>query len=263
MTEQRITEATDGQKPVSVIILAAGKGTRMNNPNKPKVLFELHDKPMIEYVMHQALSLHPAHIVTIIGFQREAVQHFLDERFPAEKYPLHYAVQDPQLGTGHAADQAAPILQHFYGNVIILSGDVPLLKAETLSAFARAHTESHADLTVLSVEAPNPTGYGRIVRLHDGTFIKIVEHKDATDIERQITEINSGIYIVDAEKLFASLKKVSNNNAQGEYYLTTIVEILLAEGNTVHAWKTDAFHEVLGINTTEQLSEAESMLASA
>lgn len=254
---------SDSTQPVSVVILAAGKGTRMNNPNKPKVLFEIHGKPMIEYVMHQALSLHPAHIVTIIGFQREAVQGFLEQTFPVEQYPLRFAVQDPQLGTGHAADQAEPVLRDFSGNVIILSGDVPLLRAETLRAFAEEHARTQAVLTVLSVEAPDPTGYGRVVRSADGAFVKIVEHKDATDAERSITEINSGIYIVDASKLFASLKKVSNNNAQGEYYLTTIVEILLAEGNVVRAWKTDAFREVLGVNTVAQLADAESMLVPA
>ncbi len=251
------------EQSVSVVILAAGKGTRMNNPNKPKVLFELHGKPMIEYVMHQALSLNPAYIVTIVGFQREAVQQFIEATFPIAQYPMHFAVQEPQLGTGHAADQAEPILRDFTGNVIILSGDVPLLRAETLRAFTEEHMRTHAVLTVLSVEAPDPTGYGRLVRDDRGNVLKIVEHKDATEAEREITEINSGIYIVSAGHLFASLKKVANNNAQGEYYLTTIVEILLAEGHVVRAWKTDAFHEVLGVNTVDQLADAEAMIVPA
>ncbi|MCS6808438.1 MAG: NTP transferase domain-containing protein [Candidatus Kapabacteria bacterium] len=243
--------------PIAVVILAAGKGTRMNNPHKAKVMFELAARPMIEYVVHQAQSLAPERIIVVVGFQKESVIAYLRARFPDY---LEYAHQDQQLGTGHAVQQAECLLQNFFGNVLILSGDVPLLRTETLQAFAAAHAASRATASVLTVDAPNPAGYGRIIRAHNGEFEKIVEHKDANQEERAITEINSGIYLVRSSALFSALREVSNNNAQGEYYLTDIIDILRRRGESVHAWKCDAFLEVLGVNTLEQLAEAEDIV---
>lgn len=241
---------------LAVIILAAGKGTRMNNPNKAKVMFALSGKPMIAYVVHQAESLSPERIVAVIGFQKESVMDYLNTEFPNR---LEYAHQDVQLGTGHAVQQAELILRDFAGDVLILSGDVPLLRAETLRAFADAHTASEAAVSVLSVDAPDPAGYGRIVRT-SGDFERIVEHKDASDAERAITEINSGIYLVHSSALFGALREVSNTNVQGEYYLTDIISILRERGERVSAWKCNAFAEVLGINTIEQLAHAQRMM---
>jgi UDP-N-acetylglucosamine diphosphorylase/glucosamine-1-phosphate N-acetyltransferase len=247
---------------LAVVILAAGKGTRMNNPNKAKVMFELSGEPMIDYVVRQAESLQPTKIVAVVGFQKESVMEHLSMAFHnlCEQNVLHYAHQDQQLGTGHAVMQAESALQGFSGNVLILSGDVPLLRAETLRAFANAHKASNSAVSVLSVEQPNPTGYGRIVRRVNGDVERIVEQKDANEQERTISEINSGIYLVKAESLFTALKQVSNGNAQGEYYLTDIVSILRTRGEGVAAWKSEAFEEVQGVNTVEQLEEVERVL---
>ncbi len=241
---------------LAVIILAAGKGTRMNNPNKAKVMFELSGKPMIDYVVQQAESLAPERVIAVVGFQKESVMEYLSTAFPGR---LEYAHQDTQLGTGHAVQQAEALLSAFAGNVLILSGDVPLLRAETLHAFANAHGASNSAVSVLSVDAPNPTGYGRIVRANDD-FERIVEHKDASEAERAITEINSGIYLVRSGELFSALREVSNTNVQGEYYLTDIISILRGRGESVSAWKCDAFAEVLGVNTVEQLADAQRLM---
>jgi UDP-N-acetylglucosamine diphosphorylase/glucosamine-1-phosphate N-acetyltransferase len=252
---------------LAVVILAAGKGTRMNNPNKAKVMFELSGEPMIDYVVRQAESLQPMKIAVVVGFQKESVMQHLDTAFSelrarttSKRTTLEYAHQDQQLGTGHAVMQAESVLKGFSGDVLILSGDVPLLRAETLQEFSQFHTASNNAVSVLSVEQPNPTGYGRIVRAKNGDFERIVEHKDASETERAITEINSGIYLVRADALFHALHSVSNANVQGEYYLTDIVSILRGEGKRVAAWKCAAFEEVQGVNTIEQLEEAQRVL---
>jgi UDP-N-acetylglucosamine diphosphorylase/glucosamine-1-phosphate N-acetyltransferase len=269
----------EGASALAVVILAAGKGTRMNNPNKAKVMFELSGVPMIDYVVKQALALSPRHIVTVVGFQKQSVVEHLSAAFSeqVQSGTLVFAHQDQQLGTGHAVQQAESALRDFHGSVLILSGDVPLLQDSTLRAFAAAHASSGAAATVLSVLLPDATGYGRIVRntsdnkSRNGAFERIVEHKDASEAEREIREINSGIYLVDAQKLFAALRNVSNANAQGEFYLTDIIGILRAQGadsadgtenlaSIVVAWQTNAFHEVQGINTIAQLAEAQATL---
>jgi UDP-N-acetylglucosamine diphosphorylase/glucosamine-1-phosphate N-acetyltransferase len=247
--------------PLAVVILAAGKGTRMNNPDKAKVMFELSGVPMIEYVVRQAESLAPERMVAVVGFQNESVMAHIDQCVASQVVSqIEYAHQAQQLGTGHAVMQAEHALAGFDGDVLILSGDVPLLRAETLRAFADAHQTSNAAVSVLSVNAPNPTGYGRIVRNTHNEFERIVEQKDASEAERAITEINSGIYLVDAKVLFSALHKVSNGNAQGEYYLTDIVSILRISGEAVSAWKSTAFDEVQGVNTVEQLHAAQRLL---
>lgn len=234
----------------------------MNNPNKAKVMFELFGEPMIDYVVRQAESLQPSKIVVVVGFQKESVIEHLNVVFQDmhDRNVLVYAHQDQQLGTGHAVMQTESALQGFSGNILILSGDVPLLRAETLHAFAQFHEASASAVSVLSVEQSNPTGYGRIVRLPNGDVERIVEHKDASEEERTISEINSGIYLVNAQALFTALKQVSNGNAQGEYYLTDIVSILRTRGEGVAAWKSAAFEEVQGVNTIEQLEEAQRAL---
>lgn len=244
---------------LAVIILAAGKGTRMNNPGKAKVMFPLAGTPMIDYVIRQALSIDAHPVVAVVGYEKHSVMGHLSQTFPGV---VRFAEQDVQLGTGHAVMQAQPALAEFTGNVLILSGDVPLLRAATLRAFAASHADSGSVLSVLSVEAPDPAGYGRIVRDDSGRFERIVEHRDATEREREIAEINSGIYIVRATELFDALGQVSNNNAQGEYYLTDIVAVLRGQGHSVHACLSDAYSEVQGINTVEQLSAAEQYMQS-
>lgn len=243
--------------PLAVVVLAAGKGTRMSNPGKAKVMFTLSGVPMIDYVIRQAMALQAEPIVAVVGYEKQGVIHYLSTTFPQR---VLFAEQNEQLGTGHAVAQTRAALAGYTGNVLILSGDVPLLRADTLRAFAESHEQHNAVLSVLAVEAANPTGYGRIVCNADGQFERIVEHKDATEQERAIRDINSGIYIVQAQHLFSALEQVQNNNAQGEYYLTDIVDILRRQGKTVHAWRSTAFGEVQGINTVEQLAAAEEYL---
>jgi len=253
-----LQDATHSSTPLLVVVLAAGKGTRMNNPHKAKVMFELSGVPMIQYVVRQALSLAPTRVVVVVGFQKESVMEYLQQQFGNN---VEFAHQDQQLGTGHAVRQAESALQGFEGNVLILSGDVPLLRRETLRAFVASHHAAQATVSVLSVDTPDPAGYGRIVRNSTGEFERIVEHKDASEEQRRISEINSGIYVVGAASLFTALSRVSNSNAQGEYYLTDIISILRAEGETVVAWKGASFEEVQGVNTLEQLEQAQEVLA--
>lgn len=238
----------------SVVILAAGKGKRMKNPELPKVLVELAGKPLLGHVLEQVDILSPEKTVVVIGHKKEKVYDFLDK---LNQDSISAVEQNEQLGTGHAVDQAAPVLNDYSGDVLILCGDVPLLKAETLGKFISQHNENNADVSVLSTIIDNPTGYGRIVRDSDNNFLKITEEKDANDAEKKVKEINSGVYILKAKKLFSSLKNVSNNNAQGEYYLTDIIAILRSEGAKVQAFAGAEFEELQGVNSPEDLKRAE------
>ncbi len=243
-------------RELAVAILAAGQGKRMGNPNMAKVLASLNGRPLLGYVLEQSAQLSPEAVVVIIGHQREAVAAFVAEAMPVATC----VVQDQQLGTGHAVQQTAPILAQRHADVIILSGDVPLLTGNTLQELLHRHRSGNAVATVLTARVPDPTGYGRIVRDADGTLLRIVEHKDATEEERMITEINSGIYVVCAEALYSSLDRVSNANAQGEYYLTDIIGILQANGEVVDAWCATSWEELHGINTVADLEHASELL---
>ncbi len=243
-------------KKLAVIILAAGKGKRMNNPNLPKVLAEIDSKPIIFYVLSQVNLLNPQQTILVVGNHKEMVIDYIEK---SEFKGIQFVTQSEQLGTGHAVDMARDLLLDFEGDVLILAGDVPLLQSESLNRFINLHNECSSDISVLSTTAPNPQGYGRIIRDKDNNFLKITEHKDADDEIRKIDEINSGIYIVNARMLFDSLKKIQNNNTQGEYYLTDIIEILKSEGKKVHAINTAPFEELQGINTSEELAKAEEL----
>lgn len=243
-------------KPIAVVILAAGKGKRMNNPDIPKVLAEIDSKPLIYYVLSEVEKLNPERKVIVVGHHKELVIDFVSSYGFAN---VEFAEQNQQLGTGHAVDMARNLLSDFDGDTLILAGDVPLLTSESLNKFINLHLESMSDASVLSTIAPDPTGYGRIVRDESQNFLKITEHKDADDEIRKIDEINSGIFIVNTELLFNSLSKVQNNNAQGEYYLTDIIEIMKEEGRLVHAINAAPFEELQGINTTDELARAEEM----
>jgi len=243
-------------RELAVAILAAGQGKRMGNPNLAKVLASLDGKPLLGYVLEQSAQLVPDAVVVIVGHQREAVAAFVAEAMPAATC----VVQDQQLGTGHAVQQTAPNLAQRHADVIILSGDVPLLTGNTLQELLRRHRSGNAVATVLTARVPDPTGYGRIVRDASGTLLRIVEHKDATEEERMIAEINSGIYVVRSEALYASLDRVSNANAQGEYYLTDIIGILQADGEVVDAWCAPSWEELHGINTVADLEHASVLL---
>ncbi|TNJ39098.1 UDP-N-acetylglucosamine pyrophosphorylase [Chlorobaculum thiosulfatiphilum] len=239
---------------LSIVIMAAGKGTRMKS-DLPKVLHEANGKPLVAYVIEKSRALDPGKIVLIVGHQAELVQ------AATADFPVDYALQEPQLGTGHAVMQSEPLLKDFEGEVVILSGDAPLFTERTLRELIDFHRSRQAVATVLTAEMADPTGYGRIIRNGGGEeVLKIVEQKDATEAEKAVSEINSGVYVFNAAELFSALHSITNKNAQGEYYLTDVFGICFGKGKKVCAFKVADPNEIRGINTPEQLREAEQLL---
>jgi UDP-N-acetylglucosamine pyrophosphorylase len=239
---------------LAIVIMAAGKGTRMKS-DLPKVLHEANGKPLVAYVIEKSRALDPGKIVLIVGHQAELV------RAATADFPVDYALQEPQLGTGHAVMQAESFLNDFEGEVVILSGDAPLFTERTLRELTDFHRSRQAVATVLTAEMTDPTGYGRIIRNGGGEeVLKIVEQKDATEAEKAVSEINSGVYVFNAAELFSALHSITNKNAQGEYYLTDVFGICFGKGKKVCAFKVADPNEIRGINTPEQLREAEQLL---
>ncbi|MEI4832511.1 bifunctional UDP-N-acetylglucosamine diphosphorylase/glucosamine-1-phosphate N-acetyltransferase GlmU [Bacillus sp. FJAT-53711] len=234
------------------VILAAGKGTRMKS-SLYKVLHPVCGKPMVQHVVDQVSQLEVQKLVTVVGHGAEKVQ---DQLGSASEF----ALQTEQLGTAHAVMQAADALGNEEGTTLVICGDTPLITAETMEALLKQHEEAGAKATVLTACIEEPTGYGRIVRNENGHVEKIVEHKDANEVERAIKEINTGTYCFDNKALFSSLSKVSNENVQGEYYLPDVIEILKNEGHIVSAYQTEHFDETLGVNDRVALSQAEDIM---
>ncbi|EOH85321.1 glmU protein [Enterococcus asini ATCC 700915] len=234
------------------IILAAGKGTRMKS-KLYKVLHPVCGKPMVEHIMNRVTETAPNEIITIVGHGAELVKKQLGDR-------SEYALQAEQLGTGHAVLQAEPFLKGKKGTTLVISGDTPLLTSETLNNLFEYHQGKNASATILTAKAEDPTGYGRIVRDHVGIVEKIVEQKDATLEEARIQEINTGTYCFDNELLFDALSQLDTDNAQGEYYLTDIIEILKKAGKNVAAYLTEDFDESLGVNDRVALSKANELM---
>jgi len=247
---------TRSNREVAAVIMAAGQGKRMKDPSRAKVMYELNNKPMIHYVVDLALELGATNPVVIMGHQRQIVTDYLAKNHAA----VSCAVQDPQLGTGHAVLQSEKALDGFQGDVLVLSGDVPLLTKRTMDNLVRHHFETGAVATILTSKMNDPAGYGRIVRNPDESVKKIVEHRDASEEERKIVEINSGIYVFDKEKLFDGLHHITPNNAQNEYYLTDVFEYFWRHQWTVSALVADHEDEIRGINTYEQLEQARGIL---
>ena len=239
--------------PIAAVIMAAGKGKRMLNPNMSKVMYSLAGIPMIDHVVACTKQFGAQRIIVIVGHQREALMEHLRKNDSS----IEFAVQAEQLGTGHAIMQTEALLANFIGDIVVLSGDVPLLRAATVEQLLRHHRESHAVVTVLTTMLPDPSGYGRIVRAGNGSITRIVEHKDASEHELRIQEINSGIYVFQSKPLFQGLQKITNTNAQGEYYLTDVFEIFSREGLRMEPFVVDSFDEIRGVNTKEQLEELE------
>lgn len=234
------------------IILAAGKGTRMKS-KLPKVLHKVGGKPMVEHVMEAAEEAGVSRKIVVVGFGSEKVMEFIGGR-------AKVVLQAEQLGTGHAVLQAEPALQGKKGTALILCGDTPLLVGEELEKFCQAHKASGAAVSVLTAKTATPFGYGRIVRNKDGNVEKIVEEKDATEAEKTITEINTGIYCLEYPLAFQLLHSLSTNNAQGEYYLTDILTKCREQGEKVAGILTEDFSMVMGINSRKQLAEAEGIM---
>ncbi|MGX7245136.1 bifunctional UDP-N-acetylglucosamine diphosphorylase/glucosamine-1-phosphate N-acetyltransferase GlmU [Enterococcus quebecensis] len=235
-----------------VIILAAGKGTRMKS-KLYKVLHPVAGKPMVEHIMDQVEKTNPSEVVTIVGHGAEAIKGHLGER-------SQYALQEEQLGTGHAVLQAEAHLAGKQGTTLVITGDTPLLTSETLTNLFDYHQGKNASATILTAHAEDPTGYGRIIRDHVGIVEKIVEQKDASEQEARVQEINTGTFCFDNEALFNALSKINTNNAQGEYYLTDIIEILKKEGKAVAAYQMSNFEEAMGINDRVALAEANKIM---
>ena len=239
---------------LAVIIMAAGKGTRMQS-ELPKVLHQANDRPLIDYVLGTAQSLDPKKIVLVVGHQAELVIK------ATARFKATVALQEPQLGTGHAVMQTEAQLHDFDGEVLILSGDAPLVNAGTLQKLIAFHRSTYAVATVLTAELDDPTGYGRVIRERkNDSVLKIVEQKDASEEERAVKEINSGVYVFNTKLLFEALGQINTNNAQKEYYLTDVFAVCFRKGARVCAFKTDHANEILGINTPAQLLDAERML---
>ena len=239
-----------------LVVLAAGKGTRMKS-SLPKVLHPAAGLPLIEHVLRTADRVSPASVVIVVGHQADEVRAGLRSR-----PDLQFALQEPQLGTGHALLQAERALSGAAGTVVLLSGDVPLLTAATLQRLVDHHVATGAAATVLTAEVDDPTGYGRIER-RDGRIAAIVEHKDASPEQRIIREINSGIYAFDIAPLFDALRQIGSANAQGEYYLPDLVGIYRDRGLRVETVTLDQPVEILGVNSRKELAQVAQALRAA
>ena len=244
------------QKMAKAVILAAGKGTRMKS-EKSKVLHEIFNKALLGYVIDASLN---SQIIdfsyVIVGHQAEAVSKFCSENYPNTTTTR---LQMPQLGTGHAISFVCDDLKDFDGEVVILCGDTPLIKAETLNNFVNTHRESNSDLTVMSALFENPTNYGRIVRNEKG-LQAIVEEKDATIEQKTIKEINAGIYCINWKAVSPAFKELKNNNAQGEYYITDMIKWAVEKGLKTNSYVLKNNWEIFGINSKTHLAQATKIL---
>ncbi|HOV16478.1 MAG TPA: NTP transferase domain-containing protein [Candidatus Cloacimonadota bacterium] len=236
---------------VAAIILAAGKGTRMKS-DRAKVVFELAGKTLIERVVATTNQLPCEKICVVVGHQKDTVIKALED-FPN----LVFAMQDKQLGTGHAVLMAEPYFKDYKGDILVLAGDVPLLKSETLKKLTETHQQTKAACTVLTAQLEDAGKYGRILRNEEGRVIDIVEFKDATPEQLQIKEFNTGIWCFQAEPLFSALHQITNHNAQQEYYLTDVLSVLVKQGMKVESVLLDDLQQASGINSQQELAELE------
>lgn len=243
------------QSSCSVIVLAAGAGTRMKSATQ-KTLHEIGGRSLLSHSVHAAVGLNPDNVVVVVGHQREQVVPAVDTLADELGCKLTTAVQEEQLGTGHAVQCAMAGLEDFQGTVIVTNADVPLLRPETLDHLREHHESAGAGVTVLSVELADATGYGRIVRDDNKQVTAIVEHKDASEKIREITEINSGVFAFDAAILRDALTQLNTDNAQGELYITDVLAIAREAGHGVGAYVAADAGELAGVNNRVQLAEA-------
>ncbi len=236
-----------------IVILAAGKGRRMNNLDLPKVLFPLHGKPLILPLLEQVKKISPHPPVIVVGFKRGEVMEALGPEYT-------YAFQKEQLGTAHAVWCAKPKISS--KNILVLYGDMPFMKASSMEKLIKFHLDKKPMISMFTSFVPNFKGprasldnYGRIIRDHYGNIVKITEYKDATEEERKIKEVNPGIYVFNTEWLWSHIDLINNNNTQNEFYLTDIIEVAISESFPIESIKIDP-KEVVGINTLSQLEEA-------
>ena len=235
---------------IKSVIMAAGKGTRMKSET-PKVLHKIFEKTLLGYILDNVKNLTNENFV-IVGHHAEEVEDFVKKNYKNSKCVL----QSPQLGTGHAVSMVCPYLENFNGQVLILCGDTPLITESTLKEFVEFHNSQNSDLTVMSTIFENPANYGRIIRETDGSLKAIVEEKDATAEQKAVKEVNAGIYILNWPKIKAAFSQLTSNNAQGEYYLTDIIEWGKKEKLNVNAYILKNSDEIFGINSRKHLAEA-------
>ena len=238
-------------KELRIVILAAGKGTRMNS-DLPKVLHKLNGKPLLDYVLDESELLNPKETILVVGFKKEQVISHTENRIN-----LKYATQIEQIGTVHAVLQTEELLKNNKGHIIILYGDVPNIKASTLMPIVDDHISNNRDLTLITAEIDDPSGYGRIIRDKNGNLLKIIEEKDCNNNEKKIKEWNPGIYIFKTKEVFRILNSIKTNNASKEYYLTDAIGLAPQSNMKIKAIKIANSYEVIGINTTDQLKELE------
>jgi bifunctional UDP-N-acetylglucosamine pyrophosphorylase/glucosamine-1-phosphate N-acetyltransferase len=242
----------------AAVILAAGKGTRMNEGSAspiPKVMFSLNGKPIIDWSVASVKSLDINRIVLVVGYKKEMIQDYFGDR-------LEYAIQEEQLGTGHAVSQAKLLLGGQTESVIVFYGDCPLYLPESIKKLINIHEEQNATISMLTVISEDPTGYGRVFRNELGHVSDIIEDKDCTPEQLKCKEWNPGFYIFDADWLWQNIDSLSAQNAQHEYYLTDMIKIAKTQGKRVCAVPVTNENEALGINTKDQLKEAEEILKS-
>lgn len=240
----------DEKANIKAVILAAGKGTRMKS-NTPKVLHKIFEKPLLGYVLDNIKNIADEAFV-IVGHHAEEVTDYVEKNYNSAKTVL----QTPQLGTGHAVSMVCPSLKDYNGLVVILCGDTPLITEDTLMKFVNYHTSNNSDLTVMSTIFDNPSNYGRIIRENDNSLKCIVEEKDATDEQKAVKEVNAGIYCLNWGKIKSAFSQLTSNNAQGEYYLTDIIEWGKKNSLSVNAYIMENNEEIYGINSRSNLAEA-------
>ncbi len=242
-------------RQLEAIILAAGKGTRMNS-DLPKVLHVAAGKPLVQWVVDACRAAGASRLVLVVGYQAHRVRDAL-----AGQGDIAFVEQTEQLGTGHAAMMARPLYEDRPDtDVLVIAGDMPLFRGLTLAHLVEQHRAHRCAGSLATSELADPTGYGRIVRDADGALLEIIEHKDATEAQRAIREVNISSYCFDAAALFDALNHVSTDNAQGEYYITDVLGLLRRAGRSVRAMNVVPADEALGVNDPEQLARVDAML---
>ncbi len=238
------------------IIMAAGKGTRMGG-DLPKVLHKVCGKPMVWWVVQACKEAGVDKCVIVVGYKAELVKEAL-----AGETCCEFVIQAEQLGTGHAAQMAAPVLKNLdTANTFVLAGDGPLIQSTTLKKLLEVHTKTNAKATLATAVIDNPTGYGRVIREADGSFGFIIEQKDASEEQLKTKEVNPSYYCFNNKSLFESLANVKNDNSQGEYYITDVPGLLKEQGQIVSVVDAVPAEDILSVNTTEQLADVEAILA--
>ena len=246
-----MTNETNNQTPLAAIILAAGKGTRMGS-DLPKVLHPVAQKPMVQWVVDAVTEAGVNRTVLVVGHGAEEVKTQIPN--------CEFVLQEPQLGTGHAVDVCRETLADFDGDILILGGDGPLIRAETIGQMVEKQKETNASATLATSTIPDPTGYGRIVRDDDNRFLAIVEHKNATPEQLELHEVYPSYAIFKSAALWSCLENLEKNPVSNEYYLTEVPAMMLARGEKVEIVNAVPPEDILSINTPLQLAEVEAML---